>query len=92
MTIQPYRITVKRNNMTIKNIKKTTADADKLYQIVNGLVSEGLAPFMDIAYPQHDGEQDAEAVADMMTLRQRANALARACNNLADKLTDIIGD
>lgn len=31
-----------------------TADADKQYQIVNDLVSEGLVPLIDIAYPQHD--------------------------------------
>lgn len=90
--IQPYRNTDKRNNMTIKNIKKTTADAEKLYQIVNDLVSEGIVPLINIAYPQHDGEQDAEAVADMMALRQSANALAKACNILVDKLTDVIGD
>lgn len=78
--------------MTIKNIKKTTAEADNLYQVINDLVSEGLVPLVDIAYPQHDGEQDAEAVADMMALRQSANALAKACNILVDKLTDVIGD
>lgn len=78
--------------MTIKNIKKMTADADKQYHIVNDLVSEGLVPLIDIAYPQHDGEQDAEAVADMMALRQSANALAKACNILVDNLTDVIGD
>lgn len=78
--------------MTIRNIKETTAEADKLYQVINDLVSEGLVPLVDIAYPQHDGEQDAEAVADMMALRQSANALAKACNILVDKLTDVIGD
>lgn len=78
--------------MTIKNIKKTTAEVDNLYQVINDLVSEGLVPLVDIAYPQHDGEQDAEAVADMMALRQSANALAKACNILVDKLTDVIGD
>nr|DAQ52386.1 MAG TPA: hypothetical protein [Caudoviricetes sp.] len=78
--------------MTIKNIKKTTADAEKLYQIVNDLVSGGIVPLADIAYPQHDGEQDAKAVADIMALRQSANALAKACNILVGKLTDVIGD
>lgn len=78
--------------MAIRIIKETTAEVDKLYQVINDLVSEGLVPLVDIAYPQHDGEQDAEAVADMMALRQSANALAKACNNLVDKLTDVIGD
>lgn len=78
--------------MTIRNIKETIAEVDKLYQVINDLVSEGLVPLVDIAYPQHDGEQDAEAVADMMALRQSANALAKACNILVDKLTDVIGD
>lgn len=78
--------------MTIRIIKETTAEADKLYQVINDLVSEGLVPLVDIVYPQHDGEQDAEAVADMMALRQSANALAKACNILVDKLTDVIGD
>lgn len=78
--------------MTIRNIKETTAEVDKLYQVINDLVSEGLVPLVDISHPQHDGEQDAEAVADMMALRQSANALAKACNILVSKLTDVIGD
>lgn len=47
---------------------------------------------LDLAYPKHDGEQDADAVADMMLLRQSANGLSKACNILVEKLTDAIGD
>ena len=47
---------------------------------------------IDLAYPNHDGVQDAEVVSEMMLLRQSANSLSVACNILTGKLTEVIGD
>ena len=47
---------------------------------------------MDLAYPGHDGEQDADVVAEMMSLRQTVNSLSAACGILVNKLTEVIRD
>lgn len=78
--------------MTTKNIVIAKNKIDNVYQLVNDLISSHGMDILDLAYPKHDGEQDANAVAEMMMLRQCANSLSKACDILVDKLTDAIGD
>lgn len=78
--------------MTTKNLTDVGNKAEKAYELINDLISHHSLDMMDLAYPGHDGEQDADVVAEMMSLRQTANSLSVACNILVNKLTDIIRD
>ena len=42
--------------------------AEGAYQIVNDRMSEGICNLIDIAYPEHDGVQDPEVIADMVLI------------------------
>lgn len=66
--------------------------AEKAYAAINDMISNYAIEMIDLAYPKHDGEQDAEVIAEMMLLRQSVNSLSTACNLLVNKLTDVIGD
>lgn len=74
------------------NIIVVKNQVEKAYQAINDLVSLYGLEMIDLAYPNHDGIQNADIIADMMLLRQSADNLSSACNVLVDKLTDIIGD
>lgn len=74
----------------MKTIKSITKNADKMYAELNQWVSEGRIPLLDLAYPNHDGNQDAEAVAEMMELRDRLNAIMNACKVGIDNLSSAI--
>ena len=76
--------------MTTKNLTDVKNKAEKAYELINDLISHHSLDMMDLAYPEHNGEQDADAVAEMMSLRQTVNSLSVACDILVNKLTDII--
>jgi hypothetical protein len=76
--------------MTTKNLTDVKNKAEKAYELINELISHHSLDMMDLAYPGHDGEQDADVVAEMMSLRQTVNSLSVACDILVNKLTDII--
>lgn len=78
--------------MKIEELKKAGLKADEMYAIVNGLISGNGLSLLDLAYPKHDGHQDANAVGEMMYLRNTINSLAKACDILTNKLTEAIGD
>lgn len=78
--------------MTTKNLTDVKNKAEKAYELINELISHHSLDMMDLAYPEHDGEQDADVIAEMMSLRQTANSLFVACGILVNKLTDIIRD
>lgn len=78
--------------MTTKKLTDVKNKAEKAYELINDLISHHSLDMMDLAYPKHDGEQDADVVAEMMSLRQTANSLFVACGILVNKLTDIIRD
>lgn len=78
--------------MTTKNLTDVKNKAEKAYELINDLISHHSLDMMDLAYPGHDGEQDADVVAEMMRLRQTVNSLSVACDILVNKLTDIIRD
>ena len=64
--------------------------AEGTYQIVNDRMSEGICNLIDIAYPNHDGEQDPEVIADMMLLRDTLQSLSMACEIWTKQLTEVI--
>ena len=78
--------------MNTENLITARGKAEKAYELINDLISNHSLDMLDLAYPNHDGVQDAEVVSEMMLLRQSANSLATACNYLVGKLTDAIGD
>ena len=78
--------------MTTKNLTDVKTEAERAYELINDLISHHSLDMMDLAYPGHDGEQDADVVAEMMRLRQTVNSLSVACDILVNKLTDIIRD
>lgn len=64
--------------------------AEGAYQFVNDRMSEGICNLIDIAYPNHDGEQDPEVIADMMLLRDTLQSLSKACEIWTKQLTEVI--
>ena len=85
-------ITVKSTIMTTKNLTDVKNKAEKAYELINELISHHSLDMMDLAYPEHNGEQDADVVAEMMSLRQTVNSLSVACDMLVYKLTEVIRD
>ena len=78
--------------MTTENLIEVKNKAEKAYEAINDMISNYGIEMIDLAYPKHDGEQNAEVVSEMMLLRQSVNSLSTACNLLVNKLTDVIGD
>lgn len=78
--------------MTTENLIEAKKESEKAYAAINDMISENIIAMIDLAYPEHDGEQDAEVISEMMLLRQSVNSLSAACNLLVNKLTDVIGD
>ena len=64
--------------------------AEGTYQIVNDRMSESICNLIDIAYPNHDGVQDPEVIADMMLLRDTLQSLSMACEIWTKQLTEVI--
>ncbi len=77
--------------MKIADIKKIEKNASIAYQDINHLMSDEIA-LLDLAYPNHDGKQDADAVGEMLYLRQSVAALKMACEILETKLTRVVGE
>ena len=76
----------------MKKIIEIRERAEGFYTLLNKFATDGSLPLMDMAYPNHDGEQDAEVVSEMMLLRDRLNGLKHACEMSMDALTSAIGD
>lgn len=64
--------------------------ADGAYQIINDRMSEGICELLDMAYPNQDGVQDPEVIADMMMLRDTLQSLSKACEIWTKQLTEVI--
>lgn len=65
---------------------------ESLYAVINDWNSKGTKPLLDMAYPQHDGNADGEAVAELMLLRQSLNTLSRACEIGINHISNAIND
>ena len=64
--------------------------AEGAYQIVNDRMSEGICELIDMAYPNHEGVQDRDVIADMMMLRDTLQSLSKACDIWTKQLTEVI--
>lgn len=64
--------------------------AEGAYQIINDRMSEGICELLDMAYPNLDGVQDPEVIADMMMLRDTLQSLSKACDIWTKQLTEVI--
>lgn len=64
--------------------------ADGAYQIINDRMSEGICELLDMAYPNQDGVQEPEVIADMMMLRNTLQSLSKACDIWTKQLTEVI--
>lgn len=64
--------------------------ADGAYQIINDRMSEGICELIDMAYPNQDGVQEPEVIADMMMLRDTLQSLSKACDIWTKQLTEVI--
>lgn len=71
--------------MKKENLNTVNSEVEKVYEFINNFVSNHGLDMIDLAYPNHDGVQDADVVSDMMLLRQSANSLSKACNILVKK-------
>lgn len=78
--------------MTKEKLIEVKNKAENAYEAINDLISHYGIEMIDLAYTEHNGEQDADVIAEMMLLRQSVNSLSTACNLLVNKLTDVIGD
>ena len=78
--------------MKISELTKLNEEAQNTYQAINHMMSQKSLELLDLAYPNHDGEQDSEAAAEMMMLRQTLSNLATACEILQEELTAAIND
>lgn len=64
--------------------------AEGAYQIVNDRMSEGICELLNMAYPNQDGVQDPDVIADMMMLRNTLQNLSKACDIWTKQLTEVI--
>lgn len=72
------------------DIIKANYIAEKVYQIINNKMSEGLPSLVDIAFPEHDGVPNDYVIAGMMELRQTLNSLSTACQIWVKQLSEVI--
>lgn len=79
--------------MTTNKIIDTRDKIERVYSLINSFVSNNsVLDMLDLVYPNHDGQEDADVTSEMMLLRDSANGLSQVCNILVNKLTDAIGD
>lgn len=78
--------------MKISELRKLNKQAENAYHAINHMMSHKSLELLDLAYPNHDGEQDGEAVAEMMILRETLFLLATASEILQKELTAAIND
>ena len=71
-------------------INEIKSMVEATYATLNQFASEGVIPLIDIAYPNHDGKQDADAVADMMLLRDNLNSLSNVCQLVIEHINGAI--
>lgn len=63
----------------MKSISKTNVSVEKAYSELNQFISEGYTAILDMAYPDHDGVQDAETMSELIALYNNCANLMRGC-------------
>lgn len=76
--------------ITIEELGELEKKVTATYSAVNTFMSGCHIPLADLAYPQHDGVLDANAVGNIMYLLASVNSLSKACDIFSDELTKII--
>lgn len=64
--------------------------ADGAYQIINDRMGEGICELLNMAYPNKDGVENPDVIADMMMLRDTLQSLSKACDIWTKQLTEVI--
>ena len=76
--------------MTAEDLYKLTQAAQEIAARMNMTCSRPDAELLDLAFPNHDGKEDALAGCEMLRLRDAAYSLGIACEMLTNKLTLVI--
>ena len=63
----------------MKSISKTNVSVENAYSELNQFISEGHTAILDMAYPDHDGVQDAETMSELIALYNNCANLIRGC-------------
>ena len=71
----------------IKQIRKSV---EETYALLNKNNSEGLIPMLDAAYPEKDGEIDAEIASELLLLRDSLQNLLYACQANIEKINETV--
>lgn len=77
--------------MNTSEIIKVENNVTIAYNDVNHLLSDEIA-LLDLIYPRHDGVQDADAVGDLLYLRQSVASLRQACDILESTIARVLGE
>lgn len=62
----------------MKTLQEIRKEVETVYATINDWNTDN--NLLDMAYPQHDGVKDADAISEMMLLRQSLNRMIQACN------------
>lgn len=68
-----------------KKIDEITSQAENLYSVINHWVGDDKS--LDYIYPNHDGQADHNAAADLEMMRQALYSLKRVCEVGIEHLT-----
>lgn len=71
----------------IKQIRKSV---EETYALLNERNSEGLITMLDTAYPEKDGEIDAEIASELLLLRDSLQNLLYACQANIEKINETV--
>lgn len=74
------------NNETIKTM---TQEFERAHTLVNEFVTAGAWPIVRTAYPNLDGIEDPEAVAQLTALRDRLGSVGHACLYAASMIAGV---
>ena len=67
-----------------------TNQSETFYKHLNEFISQGTTPLLDLAYPNHDGNLDADAIGNLMLLRDRLNSIINGCNIAINHINEVI--
>ena len=76
----------------MENLNKIREKVESTYATLNHFITDGVLPLLDMAYPEHDGKQDAYVVSDMVSLRDSLHSMIKACQLSIDNLNRAIND
>jgi hypothetical protein len=63
----------------MKSISKTNSSVESAYSELNHFISDDDIAILDMAYPDHDGIQDAETMSELIALYYNCANLIKGC-------------